>query len=101
METGSGKRVKLTRFVASGMLLPMKTMTIGEFKAHFSEALEAVREGETIVVAYGRNREKVAAMIPYSQVREEKQRPLGLLEGKIRCRIKPDFALRDEDLLSA
>lgn len=83
------------------MILCMKTMTIGEFKAHFSEALEAVREGETIVVAYGRNREKVAAMVPYTQVREEKLRPLGLLEGKLSCRIKPDFALRDEDLLSS
>jgi PIN domain nuclease of toxin-antitoxin system len=27
----------------------MKTMTVGEFKSRFSEALDAVRDGETIV----------------------------------------------------
>ena len=42
----------------------MQTIQVGEFKARFSEMMDCVREGQTIVVAYGRNQEKVAALIP-------------------------------------
>jgi antitoxin (DNA-binding transcriptional repressor) of toxin-antitoxin stability system len=79
----------------------MKTMTVGEFKTHFSDALDAVRAGQTIVVAYGRNRTKVAAMVPYATLNPSRKRTLGLLKGKVRLRIASDFALTDEDLLSA
>jgi antitoxin (DNA-binding transcriptional repressor) of toxin-antitoxin stability system len=79
----------------------MKTMTVGQFKTHFSEVLDAVRGGETIVVAYGRNHQKVAAMVPYSEIKHPEKRPLGLLKGKAGVRFAKDFALEDENLLSA
>lgn len=79
----------------------MKTMTVGEFKARFSEALEAVRDGETIVVSYGRNRRKVAAMVPYSELTKPKKRPLGLLKSKVRISFRRDFVVTDEQLLEA
>lgn len=79
----------------------MKTMTVGEFKTHFSEALDAVRGGETIVVAYGRNHQKVAAMVPYADIKQPVKRPLGLLKGKAAVRFAKDFALEDESFLSA
>ncbi len=79
----------------------MKTMTVGEFKAHFSEVLDAVRGGETIVVAYGRHHQKVAAMVPYSEIKPPEKRPLGLLKGKAGVRFAADFAIEDENLLSA
>lgn len=79
----------------------MKTMTVGQFKARFSEALDAVRGGETIVVAYGRSHQKVAAMVPYSALPPTAKRPLGLLKGKARVKFAKDFALEDESLLSA
>lgn len=79
----------------------MKTMTVGQFKARFSEALDAVRGGETIIVAYGRSHQKVAAMVPYSDLPPTAKRPLGLLKGKARVRFAKDFALEDESLLSA
>ncbi len=79
----------------------MKTMTVGEFKARFSEALEAVRDGETIVVSYGRNRRKVAAMVPYSELTKPKKRPLGLLKSKARISFRRDFVVTDEQLLEA
>ena len=79
----------------------MKTMTVGEFKAHFSEALDAVRAGETIVVAYGRNRRKIAAMVPYAGIRQAAKRPLGLLKGKVRVSFARNFKLEDDELLSA
>ncbi len=79
----------------------MKTMTVGEFKARFSEALDAVREGETIVVSYGRNHRKVAAMVPYSEIKAAKRRPLGLLKSRARIRIGKDFGLSDDDFLES
>jgi prevent-host-death family protein len=79
----------------------MKTMTVGEFKTHFSEALDAVRDGETIVVTYGRNGQKVAAMVPYADIKPPVKRPLGLLKGKARIRFAKDFAIEDDSFLSA
>jgi prevent-host-death family protein len=79
----------------------MKTMTVGEFKARFSEALDAVRDGETIVVSYGRNHRKVAAMVPYSELKSPKKRPLGLLRSKARVSFGRGFTLTDDDFLKA
>jgi prevent-host-death family protein len=79
----------------------MKTMTVGEFKARFSEALDAVRDGETIVVTYGRNHRKVAAMVPYAELKKPRKRPLGLLKSKVRVTFGRDFTLTDDDFLKA
>lgn len=78
-----------------------KTMSIGEFKAHFSDVLDAVMAGQTVVVAYGRNRRKVAAMVPYSSLEKKRPRKLGTLVGKTKVRFSPDFKITDEDLLSS
>jgi antitoxin (DNA-binding transcriptional repressor) of toxin-antitoxin stability system len=78
---------------------PLKTMTVGEFKTRFSEALDAVRGGETIVVSYGRNRRKVAAMVPFAEFERAKSRPLGLLQGKVRIKFSRDFDLTDDEFL--
>ncbi len=79
----------------------MKTMTVGDFKSRFSEALEAVSAGETIVVSYGRNRRKVAAMVPYSQLQSRHKRPLGLLQSKARVSFGRNFKLSDDELLTS
>ncbi|MBI2297036.1 MAG: prevent-host-death protein [Betaproteobacteria bacterium] len=73
-------------------------MTIGEVKARFSEVLESVRRGKTVIISYGRKREKVAALVPYRRAAAS-PRPLGLLRGKARCRIAKDFSVTDEQLL--
>ena len=77
----------------------MSVMTIGEVKARFSEVVESVRRGKTVIISYGRKREKVAALIPYRRAAAAKRRPLGLLRGKARCRIARDFSVTDEQLL--
>jgi antitoxin (DNA-binding transcriptional repressor) of toxin-antitoxin stability system len=79
----------------------MKIMTVGDFKSRFSEALDAVRGGETIVVAYGRNRRKVAVMVPYAALETRHKRPLGLLKSRVRVTFRRNFKMRDEDLLSS
>ena len=78
----------------------MKIMTVGEFKARFSEALDAVRDGETIIVSYGRKHRKVAAMVPYAELKSPKKRPLGLLKSKARISLGQEFALTDDELLN-
>lgn len=79
----------------------MQTIQVGEFKARFSEIIEAVRAGETVVVSYGRSRENVAALIPFAQLPAAEPRRLGILAGQASVEFAPDFELNDEDLLRA
>lgn len=79
----------------------MQTVQVGEFKARFSEMMDCVREGQTIVVAYGRNQEKVAALIPYAQLEAGAPRTLGTLAKVASVTFDPDFELTDAELLGA
>lgn len=79
----------------------MQTVEVGVFKARFSEMIDLVRAGETIVVAYGRNQEKVAALIPYDQLPSHQPRRLGTLAGVASVSFAEDFAITDEELLGA
>lgn len=80
---------------------PVKMMTIGELKARFSEVLEQVKQGETVVICYGKQKEKVAAIIPYHQLIPAAERPLGLLQERASCTLHDDFAVSDEEFLNA
>ena len=79
----------------------MQTIQVGEFKARFSEMIDSVRAGETIIVAYGRNQEKVAELIPYDQLPDNQPRQLGVLADKATVAFSDDFAMTDEELLGA
>lgn len=59
----------------------MKTMTIGEFKAHFAEVAEQVKSGIGVAVTYGRKKEIVGYFLPKSG-RPKNKRKLGLMQGK-------------------
>jgi prevent-host-death family protein len=77
----------------------MQTLTIGELKARFSEVLDRLRDGQEIVISYGKKREKVAVLVPYSHYNGKPKRTLGLLKRTGRCVIHKDFKLSDEELL--
>ncbi len=80
----------------------MKTMTVGELKTHFSEVLEQlVRNGEPVIISYGRKKEQVAAIVPISQLAPQQDRPLGLMQGQAECILHDDFTISDEELLGA
>ena len=80
----------------------MKTMTVGELKAQFSEVLgQMIESGEPVAISYGRKKEKIAAIIPYSQLKPRSGRLLGLMRGRASCVIHDDFALSDEAMLGA
>ncbi len=80
----------------------MKTMTVGELKAHFSEVLSQVVDGgHPVAISYGRKKEMVAAIVPYSMLDKREPRPLGVLKGRGRYVVHEDFSVSDEEMLGA
>ncbi len=78
----------------------VKTMTVAEFKTRFSEVLEAVKQGESIAVTYGRSKRTVAIIRPPVRKRK-KGRSLGMLRGKVSFEIPPDFEMSESELLKS
>ena len=77
----------------------MQTLTIGELKTGFSEILKKVRSGQKVVISYGKKREKVAVLVPYSDYAAMPERRLGLLENKAGCTIHEDFEISEKEML--
>jgi prevent-host-death family protein len=79
----------------------MRTMAIGELKAHFSEVLDQVAQGRPVAIGRGRKKNKVAIILPYSQYRDAVEpRKLGVLEGRARYGTSADFKISDEEFVS-
>jgi prevent-host-death family protein len=79
----------------------METMTVGHFKANFSEVLEKVKHGEDIIISYGKKKEKIAVLVPFDRYEDKAPRVLGLLAGKASFSISPGFKISDDELLSS
>jgi len=79
----------------------MKSLTVGEFKARFSEVLELVQQGESVGVLFGKNKKPVAKLVPMngSETKSGK-RKLGLLEGKMKVVFAPDFKMTEEEFIN-
>ena len=77
----------------------MKTMQIGDLKTNFSQVIERVKKGEKVVISYGRSRENVAVIVPYSEYKGTNAITLGLLAGKATYQFAEDFAVTPEELL--
>ena len=76
----------------------MRTMTVGDLKANFSEILKDVQSGEKVAIAFGKKKEIVAYLVP--KISEKpKKRPLGLLEGKGTVTFADDFKMTEEEFL--
>jgi prevent-host-death family protein len=76
----------------------MKTLPVGEFKTHFSEVIDDVRAGEEIIITYGKKKEQVAVVIPYSSYKKRNKIKLGLLKNK-NYKILDSFEMTEEELL--
>ena len=62
----------------------MKTMTVGEFKAKFSDVIDEVKNGEEIAVTFGKKKEIVGYFLPKdNKIRNgiKQERVLGPLKG--------------------
>jgi len=79
----------------------MQTLTIGELKSSFSEVLKKVRSGQKIVISYGKKREKVAVIVPYSVYVSTPDRSLGLLKDRAGCIIHDDFKISEKEMLTS
>lgn len=79
----------------------MQQMTVGEFKSKFSQALEKVKQGQSIGISYGKNKKKVAALVPYNKAAQSHKIKLGLLADKGQLKIKSDFKITDEEFLKS
>jgi len=77
----------------------MKTMTVGEFKTHFSEVIDEVKAGEKIAVTFGKSKEVVGYFTSELPPPIEKKRKLGILDGKVSFTFGPDFEMSDEEFL--
>ena len=78
----------------------MTQLTVGEFKAKFSEVLSKVLQGGTVGITYGKNKKQVAALIPYNKLKKQKVK-LGLLKGKASFKFSKDFKMTDEEFLNS
>ena len=77
----------------------MKTLPVGELKAQFSEVLEKVRNGESFGILYGKTKKPIAMIVPYREVEVNKERKLGILDGKVKITFSDDFKMTEEELL--
>lgn len=77
----------------------MKSLTVGEFKAQFSEVLELVQQGESVGVLFGKGKKPVAKLVPMTEPKKGK-RKLGLLEGKMKVVFAPDFKMTEEEFVN-
>ena len=78
----------------------MYQLTVGQFKAKFSEVLEQVLQGNSVGITYGKNKKKVAALVPYKKYMSDKKIKLGIIEGKASFKIKEGFKMTEEEFLS-
>ena len=77
----------------------MKTMTVGEFKAQFSEVIAQVKAGEEIAVTFGKKKEIVGYFMPEKDQSKLKKRVLGVLEGKATAVFNEDFEITEQEFL--
>jgi antitoxin (DNA-binding transcriptional repressor) of toxin-antitoxin stability system len=76
----------------------METMTVGDFKTHFSEVLKKVLDGEEVAISYGKRKEIVARLVPGSGIKKEK-RKIGIFDGKAKIHFRKDFLMTEEEFL--
>lgn len=76
---------------------------VADFKSQFSDVLAKVRNGEEVILEYGRRHEKIAVLVPYEKYRRltsgNSKRQLGSLAKQVKVVFEKDFKLTDEEFL--
>jgi prevent-host-death family protein len=78
----------------------MNLLTVGEFKAKFSEVIKMVLEGKQVGVTYGKKKEPIAVFVPYKKFKAKK-RKLGIWGGKGSFKMSKDFKMTVDEFLSS
>lgn len=79
----------------------MNLLPVGEFKAKFSEVLQKVQQGASFGITYGKDKKKVAVVIPYQKHTKQAKPTIGLLEGKASFKLARGFKITDAEFLTA
>ncbi len=79
----------------------MKVFPYTDLKKNLAKILEMVKNGEEIVVSNNKGKEKLAIILPYNKFKPRRERPLGILKGEARFKIKNDFKMSDRELLDS
>jgi hypothetical protein len=79
----------------------MQTMTVGYFKAHISQALDLIKQGEDVVITHGKKKHEFAVLLPYHTDASKSHRILGLLAGKATFKLFAQFKTDDSILLDS
>jgi prevent-host-death family protein len=77
----------------------MTSYPITEAKNRFSELIQAVEDGEQILITRGSKKNEVAVIVPIDEWQKTKKRRLGTLEGKMEVIFADDWDMTDEELL--
>ena len=78
----------------------MEALTRNEVINNILKILEIVKSGEDIIIKNEENQENVAVIISYKKYKNNQERPLGILKGKATYKIRDDFKITDEELLT-
>ena len=78
----------------------MKALTQNDVINNILKILEMVKSGEEIIIKNEENQENVAVIISYKKYKNNQERPLGILKGKATYKIRDDFKITDEELLT-
>lgn len=79
----------------------MKTLSVGEFKTHFSKVLADVSSGISVGVSYGRKGALVAVLVPPKVALPQQGLALGLLKGTATFQRRANYKMTDEELLTS
>jgi prevent-host-death family protein len=77
----------------------METITLADAKTRFSAILKDVRSGNEVAISYGKQKEKIAVIIPYKTWKKSKKRQLGTLKGIAAVGFSKHFLMTDEEVL--
>ena len=77
----------------------MQQLTVGQFKAKFSEVIKQVLQGKEVIVSYGKKKETIGVFVPFKTYREKKKIKLGIWKGKGSFTLAKDFKMTEEEFL--
>jgi len=77
----------------------MKTLGVGELKADFSAVLDEVCHGHAVAIGYGKQKKRLAVIVPYDEYTKTARRKLGVLKNRASFKIREDFKMSDDEFL--
>ncbi|MDR2424489.1 MAG: hypothetical protein LBD59_07170 [Prevotellaceae bacterium] len=75
----------------------MKTLTVTDMEAHFSDIIGEVINGEQFQISFDASKEPVAMIVPVQK--QKKSRKIGVLDGKALFKINGESKISEKEFL--